>query len=392
MKTTRLTTRTVLLSFVLLFAGFGILFGPETAEAVVVGTGTGSQNTTAPADDFGFGNVGVCSNCSAVYLGYGWVMTASHVGTNKVNFNGTYYDYLPESEVRLTNDPSLGFDADYTDLKLFKLTEDPGLRSVNISSQTVSHGEEITMVGHGYNRAPEMTYWKDNPAGGTWIETNVPYYYRGYYLEGGRTMRWGTNVLQMVDDNDNRTSADNCILTLGSTQTMAYKTSFTSYGETDSEAQVVAGDSGGGVFYKNGDQWELCGIIHAATAPFPDQPCQTVLYGNSSYLSDLSFYQDQILDIITPIPGDANFDGFVDAQDFALLMDYWQQDSDYLWGHGDFNEDGFVDASDFAYLMDNWQYGHETNGSVPEPSSWLLLITLFFGMAIWNFRKRAAVA
>ena len=69
MKTTRLTTRTVLLSFVLLFAGFGILFGPETAEAVVVGTGTGSQNTTAPADDFGFDNIGVCSNCSGRLFG-----------------------------------------------------------------------------------------------------------------------------------------------------------------------------------------------------------------------------------------------------------------------------------------------------------------------------------
>ena len=48
------------------------------AGAVLIESGNG--NTCAPSDDPGWLNVGFLDTLNAVYVGYGWVMTASHVG------------------------------------------------------------------------------------------------------------------------------------------------------------------------------------------------------------------------------------------------------------------------------------------------------------------------
>ena len=52
------------------------------------------------------------------------------------------------------------------------------------------------------------------------------------------------------------------------------------------------------------------------------------------------------------LPGDANGDGRVDSEDFALLVE------DYLKApvhNTDFNSDGRVDSEDFAILQANYQ-------------------------------------
>ena len=104
----------------LVFVGISLLASP--ARAVVISSGDGLGNTTAAIDDFGFANVGVCGGGSAVYLGYGWVITAAHMQMGDVSFNDQSYGYNPDSISYLTNPSELGLSGS-PDLKLFQLTQ-----------------------------------------------------------------------------------------------------------------------------------------------------------------------------------------------------------------------------------------------------------------------------
>ena len=56
-------------------------------------------NTSAPTgmgaepSDPGFGYVGKLNGSTGVYLGYGWVLTANHVGAGTFALDGTNYSY-----------------------------------------------------------------------------------------------------------------------------------------------------------------------------------------------------------------------------------------------------------------------------------------------------------
>jgi hypothetical protein len=63
-----------------LLAWFVAALLSSSAHGVVIDSGDGTGNTTPPADDFGFENVGSASGLSGIYLGGGWVLTANHVG------------------------------------------------------------------------------------------------------------------------------------------------------------------------------------------------------------------------------------------------------------------------------------------------------------------------
>src|SRR5580698_7856406 len=103
-----------------LFACGGLLFIPlsmpaSSARAVLIATGDGTGNTTAPADDPGFANVGILASGSAIYLGDGWVLTAAHVYDNpdgaptQTWLNGSFYNNVVSSAVQLTNPDGAGF-------------------------------------------------------------------------------------------------------------------------------------------------------------------------------------------------------------------------------------------------------------------------------------------
>src|SRR5262245_25626529 len=117
----------------LIFTGLLYLAALAGARAVVVATGDGTQNATAPVDDFGFANVGKVYNSfngfynSGVYLGNGWVLTAYHVvrdGSGGFLFNDvifrdpvfgdTTFAVNTATAVRLQN-----ADTTFTDLALF---------------------------------------------------------------------------------------------------------------------------------------------------------------------------------------------------------------------------------------------------------------------------------
>ena len=49
---------------------------------------------------------------------------------------------------------------------------------------------------------------------------------------------------------------------------------------------------------------------------------------------------------------------------------------DATWAMGDFNGDGIVDGSDATLLASHWQEGANLGSTVPEPSTWILLLGL----------------
>ena len=56
------------------------------------------------------------------------------------------------------------------------------------------------------------------------------------------------------------------------------------------EGHAAVGDSGGGVFVGG----ELVGLMHAIGG-FEDQPGETAVYGNVTYIADLATYKSAIL-------------------------------------------------------------------------------------------------
>lgn len=366
-------------------------------------------NTTAPADDFGFDHVAARTSSTAIYLGYGWALTAAHVGPSDaslIELNGMTYKCVAGSRHDLTDPTGT---TTYTDLSLFQVRdletgiETPRMTPLMISASTPSVGSTVTMVGNSWDRDPLLYAWDVGgtfPSGSTgwdWSAARVaagPYDgdVRGFKKAAvdNRSVRWGTNTIErgygfFLDE-------DKTLWVIG------MLTDFDEDGSED-EAQVFHGDSGGGVFYKRGDQWELTGLLHAMSV-YPDQPGSTVMLNVSgvrkpktySFLSDLSAYRDQILDIITPGLGDATLDGIVDERDAAVLALNWRRTDVVLWEDGDFNADGRVDERDASILASHWQGTSEgVRATVPEPGSISMAIGAVAALLVFCRRRRRCV-
>ena len=92
------------------------------AAAVIIASGDGTGNTSAPADDPGFAHVAIKSGLSAVYIGDGWVLTANHVCSETdpdpcdIEIGGVTYREVDDSRSRLLTDG-----VDPSDLILFRI-------------------------------------------------------------------------------------------------------------------------------------------------------------------------------------------------------------------------------------------------------------------------------
>ena len=88
------------------FAAYSFVFllaGAHPAAAVIIDSGDGTGNTSAPSPDPGWSNVGLRGTWGAVYLGDGWVLTANHVGVGTVELDGTSYPHLPSLVTQIKN-------------------------------------------------------------------------------------------------------------------------------------------------------------------------------------------------------------------------------------------------------------------------------------------------
>jgi hypothetical protein len=156
------------------------------------------------------------------------------------------------------------------------------------------------------------------------------------------------------------------------------------------------------VFHKNGAQWELIGIVNTIYT-YENQPAFSAFDGDYTSFADLTYYRNEILNIMNAHPGfsvtgDINLDGVVTGNgtgpattdDITAFVQGWgwQQGSANVnsWKKGDLNLDGVTNAADF-FLMRNAAVsaglatGASTlsnlfgsSGGVPEPSSAALIL------------------
>jgi hypothetical protein len=277
------------------------------AAALVVAPASTNNNTSAPIDDPGWLNVGN----RGVYIGNRWVLTAFHVNAGTTTFNGVgTFAAVPGSAIRLNNPTGLGLTAQ-TDLVMYRLTTDPGLPALSIAPTTAPIGGNVVLIGSGASVTPSTgeTHW--NVTGSspnyTWTETPTGTSAHGYKSNQTGVKLWGANIVENddaffaetdVDAPNHTVEANSGFGDVISLVTEFDKTGLTGGLTNNSEAQALSGDSGSGVFYKDGANWTLAGITHAI-AGFEDQPSlgTTAVFGNLTFFADLSRYRDQILAI-----------------------------------------------------------------------------------------------
>jgi hypothetical protein len=262
---------------------FGCAVGTP-ALAVVISSATDTANVKAPANDPGWLNVGLVGGASGVYLGNGWVITAEHVGGNSFQLSdGRSFAISADYNYRVKNSGLPGA----PDLRMFRLTQDPGLPAMTIASAAPTSGMQVMMIGSGTDRAAQLHGW--NLSSGTngvqWTETSpLSASVLGYNLVDSNTKRWGQNI---VSSNSTFRATDT---------TQVFMTTFDRNGITF-EAQATPGDSGGGVFTGSDDGWRLAGLM-ITSQPLINQPNGIVTYGSQSAMADLAFYRNDIMSMV----------------------------------------------------------------------------------------------
>ncbi|QOV88374.1 trypsin-like serine protease [Humisphaera borealis] len=306
--------RTRLLLTFSLASASTLLVGRADGTIIGPGDGTGNSLPANPPAGIAVQNVGTYSNgagpASATYLGNRYVLIANHAGlpSGGINFPtvGTFA-LDGTTDQLLTNS-----DTSNTDLRLVRLATDPGLPTLTIASATPAIGAGLTMVGGGRNRATTPTYYNITAPGGvvTWTATanSASASAGGFAWAPSNGIRWGTNT----NDGDGQGGSR---FRLGGAfnvdvfQTDFYesgtgpnysianaKNDFLASGSTTSEAQASQGDSGGAVFAADGS---LVGIMHAIDG-FTNQPSELALFGQHTFISDLSVYRSQLSAVPEP--------------------------------------------------------------------------------------------
>ncbi len=272
----RPTLTCLLLATLGLTPALGIINTTVPLGNTVAPTGTAGEPT-----DPGFDYVGRVNGSTGVYLGNGWVLTANHVGAGTFFLDGSSYAFNGVDSHQIGG----------ADLRLFRLSSDPGLPLLKIATSNPSIGDEVVMIGSGRSptSASTTTWFVDtDPATWVWSTSDFPEadaVAAGYVTGAPGTKRWGTNLVEGIGT----------ISYSGYTGMSAFSTDFDQTGGTAFEAHAVTNDSGSGVFIQNGSDWELAGTIVVVTT-FPGQPggAANAIFGNLTYAVNLAAYATEI--------------------------------------------------------------------------------------------------
>jgi hypothetical protein len=245
------------------FAAAVLLLSPQ-AHAIV--DANSQNNTNAPSDGVPWDSVGTVNGASGNYLGAGWVLTAAHVGAGTAKFLGQNFAW-DGMIYWLTNS-----DGTYADGVLYHLTSMPPLPRMPLVTSTPSTLSAVDMIGFGYiSGSTQVDFWLG---------------VSGFYWSALPTKAWGNNMV----------SGGAIWVFDGTTNLFAFPTTFDAapLPQTSDECQAAPGDSGGGVFYKNGSTWELAGMIVAIDEPQTNRPGNTAVYTDATYSLDIATYRNQI--------------------------------------------------------------------------------------------------
>jgi hypothetical protein len=239
------------------------LLAARPAACLVVDGPDAAASERAPEQDPGWAHVGRRGLVSAIYLGEGWILTASHVPMGEVEIGGVRYPAVPDSRMLLELPDHPGTKSD---LALFRIDPAPDLPPLEIQREPPAPGSLVVMVGLGLGRGDAVGSPPD-----------------GYAWKPGRVKRWGTNRILA-------TGAE----LAGPRQlvTRCFRMEF-SRSDTPHEAQAAQGDSGGAVFLTEDGTERLAGVMLSINT-VAGQPKGVSLYGNLTNAADLSAYYPQI--------------------------------------------------------------------------------------------------
>ena len=325
----------------------GICFCPMGQAVIIV---SGSGNTSTPSDDPGWNYVGGVnaggSVGSGIYLGgfnrngsYShWVLTAPHIGDGNFTgftIGGSSYSAVPNSLVHIRNPASTPDDpfnlqtlSTYTDLAVFQImvgaTNNLPSSKMPISAAAPALGSEVIGIGTGRNRQSAQIAWDSSWNEVSLTSTNAAY--TGWKYASGSAKRWGRNRVEnipIITIGNNLGEGDLRDVKVITTDLDESGFTYGAYGAVADEFQAAPGDSGGGLFYKNGSVWELTGIM-VTIGRYQNQVNNAVVFGNETYAANLSLYRDNILAVI-PEPKSIGLAFGLFALAFFLFRRFRQQ-------------------------------------------------------------------
>jgi hypothetical protein len=243
---------------------------PFNASAVV--DAASPANTNAPSDGSPWDSMGhvsapdpyVGSGYGGIYLGAGWVLTAQHAAVGDTYFSETLFPWDGTS-VRMTNSDGTG-----TDMQMFHLKTLPPLPRMPLSTTTPAANAQVDMIGFGFIAGSAQTTIGS---------------YTGFYLSANQYKSWGNN----------RATGGTVIVTDVYGDVTSFETIFNAPpSQTSDEGQAEAGDSGGGVFEKNGSTWQLVGMMFGIDS----QVNGAAVYNDVTYSANIATYRTQIAAVI----------------------------------------------------------------------------------------------
>jgi hypothetical protein len=282
-----------------LLAIWASLVWPHSIARALVFAGPGTEPSEIAPPDFPYWEHVTqrrYEGPSVIYLGAGWALTAKHVGQGEILLKGEII--APERSSRHT---LLNVDGSPADALLFELDRTatiPDLPLLPIAKTPPEPGEEVVLVGFGRG-LEKIVQWNGAPPGTVGMR----------WTKDGRK-RWGTNRIETTG----QWHAQRTWLT----RSLVFRFDASSDpSSTPFEAHATTGDSGGGVFVKRDQGWELAGMMTSVTGSITTPP-HTSIIGDLTNAADLSSYRSEILRWARPgcaNEEDDDGDGLVDYPD-----------------------------------------------------------------------------